>query len=168
MSGIQLNDFNCGLKAYRLDVVKNVEVYGEMHRYIPIMAKIAGFKHIGEKVVQHQARQFGETKFGVARFIRGPLDLLSIHFVGKFSKRPMHFFGGWGLFFLFAGFVILTYLTVDKLFFEAYGMTERPLFFFGILTLIIGMQMFLAGFVSELVSRNAPNRNNYKIEKELN
>ena len=168
MSGIQLNDFNCGLKAYRLGVVKNVEVYGEMHRYIPIMAKIAGFKNIGEKVVQHQARQFGETKFGIARFIRGPLDLLSIHFVGKFSKRPMHFFGGWGLFFLFAGFVILSYLTVDKLFFESYGMTERPLFFFGILTLILGMQMFLAGFVSELVSRNAPNRNNYKIEKELN
>lgn len=167
MSGIKLNDFNCGLKAYKLAVVKNVEVYGEMHRYIPIMASIAGFKKIGEKVVKHQARQFGETKFGIARFIRGPLDLMSINFVGKFSKRPMHFFGGWGLFFFFAGFSILSYLTVDKLFFEGYGMTDRPLFFFGILTIILGMQMFLAGFVSELVSRNSPNRNNYKIEQEL-
>lgn len=167
MSGIQLNDFNCGLKAYRLAVVKNVEVYGEMHRYIPIMAKIAGFKKIGEKVVKHQARQFGETKFGIARFIRGPLDLMSINFVGKFSKRPMHFFGGWGLFSLFIGFGILSYLTADKLFFSGYGMTERPLFFFGILTLIIGMQLFLTGFLAELVSRNAPNRNNYKVEKEL-
>lgn len=168
MSGIQLNDFNCGLKAYRLAVVKNVEVYGEMHRYIPVMAKIAGFKKIGEKVVKHQARKYGITKFGVSRFIRGPLDLLSIYFVGKFSKRPMHFFGGLGLLSLFLGFIILVYLTIDKLFFEAYGMTERPLFYFGILTLIVGMQMFLAGFVSELVSRNAPTRNHYKIEKELN
>ena len=167
MSGIQLHDFNCGLKAYKNAVIKNVEVYGEMHRYIPILAKTAGFKKIGEKVVSHQARQFGETKFGIARFIRGPLDLLSISFVGKFSKRPMHFFGSWGLISFAIGFGILIYLSIAKFLYEGYGMTDRPLFFFGILTLLVGFQLFLTGFLAEMVSRVAPNRNNYQVEKEI-
>ena len=168
MSGINnLHDFNCGLKAYRLDVVKSVEVYGEMHRYIPVLAKWSGFGNIGEKIVQHQSRKYGVTKFGWDRFINGFLDLLSITFVGRFGKRPMHLFGTLGVLSFLIGFTILIYLSYSKLFDNGYGMTERPLFFFGILALIIGTQMFLSGFLAELISRNSTNRNAYLIEKEL-
>ncbi len=165
MSGIKLHDMNCGLKAYKYDVIKNIEVYGEMHRYIPVMAKAAGFKKIGEKVVQHFPRKHGKTKFGLNRFINGPLDLMSIMFVSRFSKKPMHFFGTLGLFSFFIGFAILVYLTVAKIFWTEYGMTERPIFFLGILTIIIGTQLFLTGFLAELVARTSPHRNNYIVEK---
>jgi glycosyltransferase involved in cell wall biosynthesis len=166
ISGIKLNDFNCGLKAYKNKVVKNIEVYGEMHRYIPVLAKWAGFSNIGEKVVQHQSRKYGVTKFGLNRFINGFLDLLSITFVGKFGKRPMHLFGSLGVLFFFIGSVILIYLSYCRIFFNIY-IASRPLFFFGILTLIIGSQLFLTGFLAELVSRNAIDRNTYKIEERL-
>lgn len=168
MSGIKLNDFNCGLKAYRNTVVKSIEVYGEMHRYIPVLASQAGYKKIGEKVVQHQARKYGVTKFGgIKRFINGPLDLLSVIFVGKYGKKPMHFFGRLGLLVFFIGFVILFYLAYQKFFNEGYGMTDRPLFFYGILSFIAGIQLFLTGFLAELVSRKASDRNAYLIEKVI-
>jgi glycosyltransferase involved in cell wall biosynthesis len=167
MSGVKLHDMNCGLKAYRREVVKNIEVYGEMHRYIPVIAKWAGFNHIGEKEVQHQARKYGSTKFGISRFIYGPLDLASIMFVGKFGKRPMHFFGVIGSFFTFAGLVILFYLSVSKLFLFTTGIANRPAFFLGILLVIVGVQLFIAGFLGELISRNASERNKYQIEKIL-
>jgi glycosyltransferase involved in cell wall biosynthesis len=168
MSGIQLHDFNCGLKAYRSDVVKTIEVYGEMHRYIPVIAKWAGFTKIGEKVVEHRARQYGVTKFGgFERFINGPLDLMSISFVGKFGKRPMHFFGTLGIIFFLIGFSILTYLTFAKTVYQQYGIADRPLFYFGILALIIGAQLFLTGFLAEMINRNSPIRNAYLIEKEI-
>jgi glycosyltransferase involved in cell wall biosynthesis len=168
MSGIDLHDFNCGLKAYRGEVVKAIEVYGEMHRYIPVLAKWAGFSRIGEKIVEHRARQYGSTKFGgLERFINGPLDLMSISFVGKFGKRPMHFFGTLGLLFFFIGFCILAYLTVSKMLFLEFGIADRPLFYFGILALIVGSQFFLTGFLAEMINRNATIRNNYLIEKEL-
>ena len=167
MSGIKLHDFNCGLKAYKNEVVKNIEVYGEMHRYIPVIAKWAGFTNIGEKVVQHQARKYGHTKFGWERFINGPLDVISISFVGKFGKRPMHFFGALGAICFFVGFLILAYLSYLKLFEQIGRISDRPSFFFGILLLIIGSQLFLTGFISELVSRNSPNRNRYQIEEEI-
>ena len=167
ISGIQLNDFNCGLKAYKKDVVKNIEVYGEMHRYIPVISKWTGFDKIGEKVVQHQARKYGTTKFGLERTINGFLDLMSITFVGKFGKRPMHFFGALGTLFIVIGFIILLFLSVEKLFYSTAGIATRPLFFFGILTLIIGMQLFVTGFLAELITRNAPERNHYKIEKSI-
>jgi hypothetical protein len=164
MSGIKLHDMNCGLKAYKNDVVKNIEVYGEMHRYIPVIAKAAGFKKIGEKVVQHFKRKHGKSKFGLNRFINGPLDLMSIIFVSRFSKKPMHFFGTLGLATFFIGFVILVYLTVAKFIWSNYGMTSRPIFYLGILTIIIGTQLFLTGFLAELVARSSPNRNNYIVE----
>lgn len=168
MSGIQLNDFNCGLKAYRNDVVKAIEVYGEMHRYIPVIAKWAGFTRIGEKVVEHRARQYGSTKFGgFERFINGPLDLMSISFVGKFGKRPMHFFGTLGLLSFFIGFAILTYLTFSKTVLGEFGIASRPLFYFGILALIMGTQLFLTGFLAEMINRNSAIRNSYLIEKEI-
>ena len=167
MSGIKLHDMNCGLKAYKNDVVKNIEVYGEMHRYIPVIAKAAGFKKIGEKVVQHFPRKHGKSKFGLNRFINGPLDLMSIIFVSRFSKKPMHFFGTLGLFSFFIGFAILVYLTVAKIVWTEYGMTDRPIFFFGILTIIIGTQLFLTGFLAELVARSSPYRNNYIVEQYL-
>lgn len=174
MSGIKLNDFNCGLKAYKLDVVKSIEVYGEMHRYIPILAKWAGFSKIGEKVVQHQSRKYGTTKFGLNRFINGPLDLLSITFVAKFGKRPMHFFGVLGFLLFFLGFLTGGYLTVDwliELVFERgdgyYPMTSRPIFYFSLVFMIIGAQFFLAGFIAELISRNSSVRNNYLISKVI-
>jgi len=168
MSGINLHDFNCGLKAYRLDVVKTIEVYGEMHRYIPVIAKWAGFSKIGEKVVEHRPRQFGVTKFGgFERFINGPLDLMSISFVGKFGKRPMHFFGTLGLISFMIGFSILAYLSFAKTVYQEYGMADRPLFFFGILALVIGTQLFLTGFLAEMINRNSPIRNSYLIEKEI-
>ena len=167
MTGIKLHDFNCGLKAYKNSVVKSIEVYGEMHRYIPVLAKWAGFKKIGEKVVQHQERKYGVTKFGMERFIRGPLDLMSVIFISKFSKRPMHFFGAWGIAFFLLGFIILAYLSIAKLAYQEYGIADRPLFYFGILTLIMGTQLFVTGFLAELVSRNAHDRNAYLVEKEV-
>ncbi|MFN4081385.1 MAG: glycosyltransferase family 2 protein [Saprospiraceae bacterium] len=167
MSGIQLNDFNCGLKAYRAEVVKSIEVYGEMHRYIPVIAKWAGFRRIGEKTVEHRARKYGATKFGWERFINGFLDLLSISFVGKFGKRPMHLFGALGVCAFLIGFGILAYLSVAKLYYREYGIADRPLFYFGILALIVGTQLFLAGFLAELINRNSSVRNQYLIEKEI-
>lgn len=167
MTGIHLHDFNCGLKAYRSRVVKSIEVYGEMHRYIPVLAKWAGFKRIGEKVVQHQERKYGVTKFGMERFIRGPLDLLSVMFISRFSKRPMHFFGTLGFIFLTLGFLILTYLSVAKLLYQYYDIDDRPLFYFGILMFIVGTQLFVTGFLAELVSRTASDRNQYLVDEEI-
>ena len=167
MSGIKLHDFNCGLKAYKNEVVKSIEVLGEMHRYIPVIAKWAGFKNIGEKVVVHRPRKYGVTKFGLERFINGPLDLMSIMFVSKFGKRPMHFFGSFGALFILLGFVILLYLSVDKLFFGSAGIATRPLFFFGILTFIVGTQLFATGFLAEMMLRTSSERNDYLIEKTL-
>ena len=165
-SKIKLHDFNCGLKAYRKKLVKSIEVFGEMHRYIPILAKWSGFRKIGEKVVEHRARKYGITKFGWERFVNGFLDLGSIMFVGKFGKRPMHFFGLWGTLFFLAGFLILLYLTISKFFFDQTGVTQRPLFFVAILVMIIGSQLFLSGFIGELIARNSPERNNYLIEEK--
>lgn len=173
MSGIHnLHDFNCGLKAYRKEVVKSIEVYGEMHRYIPVIAKWAGFLRIDEQVVQHFPRKYGTTKFGPGRFIKGFLDLLSIFFVGKFGKRPMHFFGTMGVLSFLAGFVIAIWLIVEKLVSIANqspyrNVTEQPLFFFALIAIMIGTQLFLTGFVAELVSRNGVDRNNYQIEKVI-
>jgi len=167
MSGIQLNDFNCGLKIYRANVVKSIEVYGEMHRYVPVLAKWAGFRKIGEKVVEHRPRKYGVTKFGWDRFINGFLDLMTIFFVGKFGKRPMHFFGLWGTVSFAFGFIVFLYLTITKFMFYATGMTQRPLFFFAILAMIMGTQLFLAGFIAELITRNSSERNHYLIEKKI-
>ena len=164
MSKIKLHDFNCGLKAYKKKVVKCIEVYGEMHRYVPVLAKWAGFKKIGEKVVEHRARKYGVSKFGWRRFVNGFLDLLSITFVGKFSKRPMHFFGLWGTLFFLAGLGISLYLIISKIMDSSFALTNRPGFFLALTSLIIGMQLFLAGFIGELISRNSPNRNSYLIE----
>ena len=166
-SHIDLHDFNCGLKAYKKNVVKSIEVYGEMHRYIPVIAKWAGFKKIGEKVVQHRARKYGRTKFGLERFVNGFLDLSSITFVGKYAKRPMHFFGTWGTLFFLVGFGMSLYLVISKLINFQYGITDRPIFYMALTAMIIGTQLFLTGFVAELISRNAPNRNAYLIEKRV-
>lgn len=166
-SGIKLHDFNCGLKAYKNDVVKNIEVYGEMHRYIPVMAKWAGFRKIGEKVVRHQPRKFGKSKFGIERMLNGFLDIMSIMFVGKFSKKPMHFFGSLGILFFLIGFGILAYLSILKYAKDIVRISDRPVFYFGILTLIIGAQLFLTGFLAELISRNAPQRNRYRISDTI-
>ena len=167
MSGVKLNDMNCGLKSYRSNVIKNIEVYGEMHRYIPVIAKWAGFTKVGEKVVQHQARKYGVTKFGLSRFIYGPLDLFSIMFMGKFGKRPMHFFGVMGIIISLIGIILLLYLSANKIFWDVTGIAEKPSFFLGMLLIIVGVQLFIAGFVAELVSRSAYGRNNYKIEKKI-
>jgi hypothetical protein len=174
LSGIRLHDMNCGLKAYRHDVIKSIEVYGEMHRYIPVIAKWAGFNKIGEKVVQHQARKFGTTKFGsLARFIRGPLDLLSIMFVSKFGKRPMHLFGTLGVLSFLAGTIMAICIIADNLY-HIYAhtkysrdVTDQPLFYISLVAVIIGVQLFLTGFIAELVSRSAPERNSYHIEKTI-
>ena len=166
-SGIKLHDFNCGLKAYKNEVVKNVEVYGDMHRYIPVIAKWAGFRRIGEKVVKHQPRKFGYSKFGWERMLNGFLDILSIMFVGKFGKRPMHLFGTLGVLFFLIGFGILAYLSYLKIIEDIGRISDRPVFFFGIVTLIIGSQLFLTGFLAEMISRNAPNRNKYKIAERI-
>src|SRR5882724_570593 len=166
VSKIKLHDFNCGLKAYRNKVVKSIEIYGEMHRYIPVLAKWAGFKKIGEKVVEHRARKYGVSKFGWRRFVNGFLDLLSITFVGKFAKRPMHFFGLWGTLFFLIGFSIAAFLIVSKLIDSTYALTTRPGFYLSLTALIVGMQLFLAGFIGELISRNAAGRNSYLIEKK--
>ena len=167
-SGIYLHDFNCGLKAYKKKVVKSIEVYGEMHRYIPLLAKWSGFRKFGEKVVEHRPRKYGVTKFGWDRFINGFLDLASIMFVGKFRKNPMHFFGLWGTLSFLFGFIVFIYLTITKFFFDQTGMTQRPLFFIALVAMIIGTQLFLAGFISELISRNGPERNHYQIEDRIN
>ena len=167
MSGIRLHDFNCGLKAYRQAVVKAVEVYGEMHRWIPVLAKWAGFTKIGEKVVEHRARQYGYSKYGWERYINGFLDLLSVYFVGKFGKRPMHFFGTLGVLSFFIGFVFLAYLSWAKIVYKEYGIADRPLFYFGIVALIVGTQLFLTGFIAEIVNRNSASRNEYLVEKEI-
>lgn len=164
VSGIKLHDFNCGLKAYKNKVVKGVEVYGEMHRYIPVLAKWAGFKKIGEKVVEHRARKYGVSKFGWRRFVNGFLDLLSITFVGKFSKRPMHFFGLWGSLFFLIGMGISIYLIVSKIIDSSFALTNRPGFYLALTSIIIGMQLFLAGFIGELISRNSSSRNTYLVE----
>lgn len=168
VSGIYLHDFNCGLKAYKNEVVKSVEVYGEMHRYIPILAKKAGFSKIGEKIVQHQARKFGITKFGMERFLYGFLDLLSVSFMTRFAKRPMHLFGGLGALSFFIGFCIVLYLTIAKFAFMQYRMTERPVFFIGLVSIVVGVQLFVAGFLGELVSRSSVDRNQYDIAQLLN
>ncbi len=167
VSKIKLHDFNCGLKAYKLKVVKGIEVYGEMHRYIPLIAKWSGFKKIGEKAVEHRPRKYGKSKFGMSRLITGGLDLASIVFVGKYAKRPMHFFGTWGVIAFLLGSIISLYLTISKFFFDRTGLTQRPLFFIGILAMIIGTQLFVTGFVAELISRNAPGRNSYLVEEKL-
>lgn len=166
VSGIKLHDFNCGLKAYRSRTVKGIEVYGEMHRYIPVLAKWAGFKKIGEKVVGHRPRKYGRSKFGWRRFVNGFLDLLSISFVGKFAKRPMHFFGLWGTLFFLVGLGIAVYLIVSKIIDSQFALTNRPGFYLALTSLIIGMQLFLAGFIGELISRNSPSRNTYLVEKK--
>jgi glycosyltransferase involved in cell wall biosynthesis len=168
LTGIQLHDMNCGLKAYRNEVVKSVEVYGEMHRYIPILARKAGFRKIGEKVVVHQARKYGSTKFGMERFLYGFLDLLSVSFMTRFANRPMHIFGGLGVLSFFLGFVTVVYLAIAKFVWEQYRMTERPLFYLALLSIVVGVQLFLAGFLGELVARKAPDRNHYDIAQKLN
>ena len=173
MSGINnLHDFNCGLKAYRKEVVKSIEVYGEMHRYIPVLAKWAGFRKIGEQVVEHRPRKYGSTKFGFSRFINGFLDLLSIFFVGKFGKRPMHFFGSMGVLSFLTGLIMTIWLISDKLIDIAHNVkyrnvTDQPLFYIALVAIIVGFQLFLTGFVAELVSRSSSERNNYQIDKRI-
>ncbi len=166
-SGIQLHDFNCGLKSYRKKVVKSIEVYGEMHRYIPVLAKWAGFRKVGEKVVGHRPRKYGVTKFGFERFINGFLDLTSIMFVGRYGKRPMHLFGWLGTLCFILGFAISAYLVVSKIINPLNSITNRPPFYMALTAMIIGTQLFLAGFLGELISRNSPGRNFYLIEKKI-
>lgn len=167
VTGIQLHDMNCGLKAYKNEVVKNIEVYGEMHRYIPAIAKWEGFTRIGEKVVQHQARKYGTTKFGLNRFVNGILDLMTVTFMGKFGKKPMHFFGTLGLLMFTIGGLILSFFVFTRIFFQNYGMTERPLFFLSAFCVIIGVQLFVAGFIGEMIARNSPYKNDYQVERHL-
>lgn len=167
VTGIKLHDFNCGLKAYRKDVVKSIEVYGDMHRYMPVLAKSAGYKIIGEKVVKHQARKFGVSKFGFGR-AKGMLDLITISFMSRFGKKPMQFFGTLGFLSFLAGFGVLLYLSIAKYVSLAYKMTDRPLFYFGLLAVIFGAQLFLTGFLAELISRSSSDRNTYQIEENLN
>ena len=166
-SGIKLHDFNCGLKAYSSRVVKSIEVYGEMHRYIPVIAKWNGFKKITEKVVEHRPRKFGVTKFGWERFINGFLDLATINFVSKFGKRPMHFFGLYGSICFFIGFIMSIYLLVSKMLNTHFALTNRPAFYIALVIMIIGMQLFLTGFIAELISRNSANRNDYLIANKI-
>jgi glycosyltransferase involved in cell wall biosynthesis len=168
ISGIKLHDFNCGLKAYSHNLIKDLEVHGEMHRYIPLIAKWAGYHAIGEKIVQHRERKYGRTKFGISRFIKGYLDLLSITFVSKFGKRPMHLFGALGSLLFFIGFVIAGYLAYTKIFMAAYRMTERPLFYFGLLAMILGTQLFLTGFLAELISLQTRDKQSYHIKETIN
>lgn len=169
-SGVKLHDFNCGLKAYNKEVVKNINVYGEMHRYIPVLVKNEGFNNIGEKVVQHQARKYGKTKFGMERFINGFLDLISIWFLSKFGKRPMHFFGALGALMFFIGFCFAVYLGIDKLFINPSGrlITQRPQFYISLVTMIIGTQFFVAGFLGEIILRNKEDKDRYKIDNKIN
>lgn len=172
VTGLKLHDMNCGLKAYRIDVVKNIEVYGEMHRYIPFLAKNAGFKKIGEKVVEHRKREFGETKFGLNRFVNGYLDLMTLWFLSKFGKKPMHFFGLYGSLMFLLGFLAVVAVSVNKFVallthVRAPLITDTPYFYIALVAMILGTQMFLTGFLGEIVSRNSSERNNYLIEKEI-
>jgi len=168
-SGLQLHDFNCGLKAYKNEVVKNIDVSGEMHRYIPVLAKNVGFGRITEKVVQHQARKYGVTKFGMSRFINGFLDLITISFLSHFGKRPMHFFGALGVLMFFIGFLFAAYLGVDKLFINTNGrlIANRPEFYIALVTMVIGTQFFIAGFLGEMILRTKNNEERYKIKETL-
>ncbi len=173
ISGLKLHDMNCGLKAYRREVVKEIEVYGDMHRYIPYIAKNAGFTRIGEKVVHHQKRKYGSSKFGMERFVNGFLDLLTITFLSRFGKKPMHIFGVWGIVAFLAGFIISIWLIIDKVISQVHGLkfrpvTDQPLFYLALVTIIIGLMLFLTGFLGELISRNSSNRNEYKIKETLN
>lgn len=169
-SGVKLHDFNCGLKAYNKSVVKSIEVSGEMHRYIPVLAKNAGFNKIGEKVVKHQARKYGHTKFGMERFINGFLDLITIWFVSRFGKRPMHLFGALGVLMFIIGFGFALYLGVDKLFLNPTGrlITDRPEFYISLVSMVMGTQLFLAGFIGEIITRSKRNEPRYHISEELN
>ncbi len=169
-SGVKLNDFNCGLKAYSLEVVKNIDVNGEMHRYIPVLAKNAGFSKITEKVVQHQARKYGVTKFGMNRFVHGFLDLITIWFLSHFGKRPMHLFGALGFIMFAIGFAFAVYLGIDKLFLNPTGrlITERPQFYLSLSTMIIGTQFFVAGFLGEIILRTKQDKKRYSVKNELN
>ena len=172
VTGIKLHDMNCGLKAYRNEVVKNIEVYGEMHRFIPYLAKNAGFDKIGEKVVHHQARKYGKSKFGINRFIHGFLDLLSIWFLQKFGKKPMHLFGGIGTLIFIIGAIIAVWLIIEKLVIQAKGLafrqvTDQPLFYLALVAVLLGAQLFLTGFLGELIARNATERNNYNIKRTI-
>ena len=173
ISGLKLHDMNCGLKAYRREVVKEIEVYGDMHRYIPYIAKNAGFTRIGEKVVHHQKRKYGSSKFGMERFVNGFLDLLTITFLSRFGKKPMHIFGVWGIVAFMAGFIISIWLIIDKVISQVHGLkfrpvTDQPLFYLALVTIIIGLMLFLTGFLGELISRSSSNRNEYKIKETLN
>ena len=169
ISKIKLNDFNCGLKAYKRVVVKSIEIYGDMHRYVPALAKYAGFTNIGEKVVQHQARKYGVTKFGLNRFLNGPLDLITVAFMGKFGKKPMHFFGALGTLMFAIGFSLTLYLGIDKLFIHksARLLADRAEFYVALVAMIVGVQFFMTGFIAELIGRNSTHRNVYLIEKEI-
>ncbi len=166
---IYIHDFNCGLKAYKQSVVKSIELYGDMHRYVPALAKYAGFTKIGEKVVNHQARKYGKTKFGLNRFLNGPLDLLSVAFMGKFGKKPMHFFGALGSFMFLIGFSLTFYLGIDKIFIHTNArlLADRTEFYVALAAMIIGVQFFMTGFIAELIGRNSSHRNVYLIEKEI-
>ena len=172
VTGIRLHDMNCGLKAYRGEVVKNIEVYGEMHRYIPYLAKNAGFARITEKPVQHQKRKYGVSKFGLERFVNGLLDLISLWFLSRFGKKPMHFFGFTGILMFLAGGFAALWVIIEKLIQQSHGLiyrpvTDQPLFYLGLVAVLLGFQLFLAGFICEMVSRNSSERNNYKIREEI-
>ena len=172
VSGIKLHDFNCGLKCYRRDVIKSIEVYGEMHRYIPILAKYAGFKRIGEKEVRHYARKYGHSKFGIERMLKGYLDLISVTFMSRFGRSPMYFFGGLGTLMFLIGGGTTIWVIAEKLYKQAHNMqlravTDQPLFYLAILAIVLGVQLFLAGFLGELVNRSSSDRNKYLIDKEL-
>lgn len=172
VTGIKLHDMNCGLKAYRNEVIKNIEVYGEMHRYIPYLAKNAGYDNIGEKVVTHHVRKFGKSKFGIERFVNGYLDLMSLWFLSRFGKKPMHFFGLMGSLTFFIGFIITLWIIIEKLIAQSHGLkyravTDQPLFYLALVALLIGIQLFLTGFIAELISRNSHERNNYHIDKRI-
>ncbi len=173
LTGIKLHDFNCGLKAYKRDVIKSIEVYGEMHRYIPVLAKQAGFKRIGEKVVVHRPRKYGVSKFGLERFVNGFLDLLSVLFITKFGKKPMHFFGVWGTLMFFAGGIITIWIIAEKIYNLYHNLpvrevVDQPLFYIALILVVLGVQLFLAGFLGELVSRSSSDRNKYLIAEKLN
>jgi glycosyltransferase involved in cell wall biosynthesis len=169
ITGIYLHDFNCGLKAYKSEVIKSIELYGDMHRYIPALAKYAGYQKIGEKVVVHRARQYGVTKFGLNRFLNGPLDLMTVAFMGKFGKKPMHFFGAIGVFMFLLGFGLFAYMGIDKLFIHpiAERLSTRTEFYVALVVMIIGVQFFTAGFVAELIGRNSSTRNHYLISSRI-
>ena len=166
MSGIKLHDFNCGLKAYRRKVVKSREVYGEMHRYIPILAKHAGFKRIGEKVVEHHERKYGKSKFGLERMVKGYLDLISVSFMSRFGRSPMYLFGGLGTLMFLVGFVAMTWIVVEKLAYSV-PITNQPLFYLSLATIVLGVVLFLAGFLGEMINRRAPERNKYLIDNTI-